>query len=153
VGRYLAVHSDRVSKIVLMGTPLGPGVVGERRQQAVDFCAHWPPIVQAQQAGTLDLDTLSEMDRDMLGRLNVPAMLGWVRAMLDWPSVEPADFRCPALWLVGSEDAHAMASLEEYQESLKESRVEVLVVKGLDHEGVFDEIDQVFPMMLAFTES
>jgi pimeloyl-ACP methyl ester carboxylesterase len=153
VGRYLAVHSDRVSKMVLMGTPLGPGVVGERRQQAVDFCAHWPPIVQAQQAGTLDLDTLSEMDRDMLGRLNVPAMLGWVRAMLDWPSVEPADFRCPTLWLVGSEDAHAMASIEEYQESLEGSRVEVLVVKGLDHEGVFDEIDQVFPMMLAFTES
>ncbi len=153
VGRYLAVHSERVSRIILMGTPLGPGVVGERRQQAVDFVAHWPPIVQAQQDGTLDLDALSEMDRDMLGRLNVPVMLGWVRAMLDWPSVEPADFRCPALWLVGSEDLHAMASLEEYGESLQGSRVQVQILEGLDHEEVFDEIDRVFPVMLAFTES
>jgi pimeloyl-ACP methyl ester carboxylesterase/uncharacterized protein YndB with AHSA1/START domain len=151
VSRYLAVHSERVSKIVLMGTPLGPGVVGERRQQAIDFCAHWPPIVQAQQDGTLDLNALSEMDRDMLQRLNVPAMLGWVRAMLDWPAVEPADFRCPTLWLVGSEDRHAMASIQEYRESLKGSSVQVQILEGLDHEGVFDEIDRVFSIMLAFT--
>ena len=152
VGRYLAVHSKRVSKMVLMGTPLGPGVVGERRQQAIDFCAHWPPIVRAQQEGTLDPDALSETDRDMLGRLNVPAMLGWVRAMLDWPAVEPADFRCPTLWLVGSDDPHAMASVREYQESLKASRVQLQIFQDLDHEGVFDEIDRVFPIMLAFTE-
>ena len=36
----------------MMGTPLGPGVSGERRQQAIEFCAHWPPIVQAQRDGT-----------------------------------------------------------------------------------------------------
>ncbi len=153
VGRYLAVHSERVTKIVLMGTPLGPGVVGERRQQAVDFCAHWPPIVQAQQEGTLDLSALSETDRDVLGRLNVPVMLRWVRAMLDWPAVEPADFRCPTLWLVGSEDRHAMSSVEEYRESLKASSVRVHIAEGLDHMGVFDEIDRVFRIMLAFTES
>jgi pimeloyl-ACP methyl ester carboxylesterase len=151
VGRYLAVHSRRVSKMVLMGTPLGSGVVGERRQQAIDFCAHWPSIVKAQQEGTLDLNALSEMDRDTLRRLNVPTMLGWVRAMLDWPAVEPADFLCPTLWLVGSEDPHAMASIHEYGESLKGSRVQVQIVDGLDHEGVFDEIDRVFPIMLAFT--
>lgn len=80
-------------------------------------------------------------------------MLGWVRAMLDWPTVEPADFRCPILWLVGSEDRHAMASIEEYEESLQGSRVQVHIVEGLDHEQVFTEIDRVFPIMLAFTQS
>jgi pimeloyl-ACP methyl ester carboxylesterase len=153
VSRYLAVQSERVAKFVMMGTPLGPGVSGERRQEAIDFCAHWPPIVQAQRDGTLDLNALSQDDQDVLRRLNVPVMLGWVRAMLDWPAVKPTDFRCPTLWLVGSEDQHAMSSLKEYEESLRGSRVQVQVVEGLDHNQAFDEVDRAFPVMLAFTES
>ena len=151
--RYLAAQSERVTKLILMGTPLGPGVSGERRQQAIDFCAHWPPIVQAERDGTLDLDALSPEDRDVLRRLNVPAMLGWVRAMLDWPAVEPADFLCPTLWLIGSEDWHAMVTLREYEESLPGSRVRVHIAEGLDHNQVFDEIDRVFPTMLAFSKT
>ncbi len=153
VGRYVAVQSERVSKLILMGTPLGPGVSGQRRQEAIDFCAHWPPIVQAQRDGTLDLDSLSWEDRDLLSRLNVRVMLGWVKAMLDWPSVEPGDLRCPTLWLIGSEDPHAMASFREYEESLKGSLVQAHIVKGMDHEQVFDEVDRVFPVMLAFALS
>ena len=110
VSRHLAVQSERVAKLILMGTPLGLGVSGEIRQDVMDFCAHWPPIVQAQRDGTLDLDSLSQDDQDLLRRLSVPVVLAWVRAMLDWPAIEPADFRCPTLWLVGSEDRHAMAS-------------------------------------------
>ena len=68
------------------------------------------------------------------------------------PAIEPADFRCPTLWLVGSEDRHAMASIKEYEESLKGSRVQVHSVEGLDHDQVFTEIDRVFPTMLAFTK-
>ncbi len=153
VSRYLAVQSERVAKLILMGTPLGLGVSGELRQDAVDFCVHWPPIVQAQRDGTLDLNSLSQNDQDFLRHFNVPVMLGWVRAMLDWPAIEPADFRCPTLWLVGSEDRHAMASLKEYEDSLRGSRVQVHLFEGLDHEQVFSEIDRVFPTMLAFTES
>ena len=150
VGRYLAVQSERVAKLILMGTPLGPGVSGELRQDAIDFCAHWPPIVQAQRDGTLDLDSLPQEDQDFLRQFNVPVMLAWVRAMLDWRAIKPADFLCPTLWLVGSEDRHAMASLKEYEESLKGSRAQVHVVEGLDHEQVFTEIDRVFPIMLDF---
>ena len=153
VGRYLAVHSERVRKLILMGTPLGPGVVGVRRQEAIDFCEHWPPIVRAQQEGSLDLDALSEMDRNMLRRQNVPVMLGWVRAMLDWPAVEPADFLCPTLWLAGSEDRHAMDSLKDYEKALKGTRLQVQILEGLDHEQVFDELDTVLPAMLAITRS
>jgi pimeloyl-ACP methyl ester carboxylesterase len=153
VSRYLAARSERVARFIMIGTPLGPGVSGERRQQAIDFCAHWSPIVQAQRNGTLDLDALSQDDRDLVRRLNVPVMLAWVRAMLDWPPIEPADFGCPTLWLVGSEDRHTMVSLQEYGASLQGSRVQAQIVQGLDHEQVFDEIDRVFPAMLAFTRS
>ena len=153
VSRYLAVQSERVTKFILMGTPLGPGVSGQRRQEAIDFCTHWPPIVQAQRDGTLNFDSLSQDDRDFMHHFDVPVMLAWVRAMLDWPTVKPADFRCPTLWLIGSEDPHAMASLKEYEGSLRGSRVQVHLLEGLDHEQVFTEVDRVFPTMLAFTES
>jgi hypothetical protein len=81
----------------LMGTLLGLGVSGELRQDAKDVCAHWLPIVQAQRDGTLDLDSVSQGDQDFLCHFNVPVMLAWVRAMIDWPAIEPADFRCPIL--------------------------------------------------------
>ena len=67
-------------------------------------------------------------DREFLRHFNVPAMLGWVRAMLDWPAVEPVDFRRPTLWLVGSEDRHAMVSRETYAAVLPGSRVQVQVI-------------------------
>jgi pimeloyl-ACP methyl ester carboxylesterase len=153
ISRYLAVQSKRVAKIILMGTPLGLGVSGEPRQDAIDFCAHWPPIVKAQRDGTLDIDSLSQDDQDFLRRFNVPVVLAWVRAMLDWPTIEPADFRCPTLWLVGSKDRHAMVSLDEYKDSLDGSKVQVHIVESLDHEQVFSEIDRVFPTMMAFTKS
>jgi hypothetical protein len=46
-----------------------------------------------------------------------------------------------------------MASFREYEESLKGSRVQVHLAQGLDHNQVFDEIDRVLPIMLAFTKS
>jgi pimeloyl-ACP methyl ester carboxylesterase len=152
VSRYLAVRSERVARFIMIGTPLGLGVSGQRRQEALDFCAHWLPIVQAQRDGTLDLQALSQDDQAFLRHFSVPVMLGWVRAMLDWPAVEPGDFLCPTLWLVGSEDIHAMTSLEEYEASLPGSRLQVHVVEGLDHNQAFDDIDRVFPILLAFTQ-
>jgi pimeloyl-ACP methyl ester carboxylesterase len=153
VGRYLAVSSERVSHMILMGTPLGPGVTGQRRQEAVDFVAHWPPILKAKRDGNLDLGSLGEHDRTMLEHFDIDVMLGWVTAMLSWGAVEPGDFLCPSLWLVGSEDPHAMASVDEYRHALEGTHLQVRILKGLTHEGVFEEIDQVLPIMLAFTRA
>jgi pimeloyl-ACP methyl ester carboxylesterase len=153
VGRYLAAQSERVAKIILMGTPLGLGVSGELRQDAKVFCAHWPPIVQAQRDGALDLSSLSQDDQNFLRRFNVPVVLAWVRAMLDWPTIEPGDFHCPTLWLVGSEDKHAMASIKEYEGSLGGTRVHVHIVEGLGHDQVFEATDRVLAPMLTFTLS
>jgi pimeloyl-ACP methyl ester carboxylesterase len=153
IGRHLAVHSERVEKAILMGAQLGLGVSGKLRLEAIDFCAHWPPIVQAQHEGKLDLGALSQQDRDFLRTFDVPVMLGWVRAMLDWPTIVPADFRCPTLWILGSEDQQAMASVKEYEKALKGSQVRAHIVAGLNHEQVFEYIDRVFITLLNFTQS
>jgi len=73
--------------------------------------------------------------------------------MLDWPAIVPADFLCPTLWIAGSEDRDAIASVMEYQQALDGSLVQVYIVEGLDHEGVFFDVDMVFPRMVAFSES
>ena len=153
LSRYLAVQSKRVEKFIMMGTPMGMGVSGERRKQAEDFCARWSPIVAAQRDGKLDLSSLSRDDLAFFQNQNLPVMLGWVSAMLDWPAVEPADFHCPTFWLIGSEDPYAMVTYKDYEETLKESKVQVQIIQGLDHDQVFDEVDRVFPIMLEFTQS
>jgi pimeloyl-ACP methyl ester carboxylesterase len=153
VGRYLAARPERVTSMILMSTLLGPGASAEIRHEVLDFCTQWPPILQAQQAGTLDLATLTQYEQDFLQTFNVPAMLGWGRAMLDWPSFEPKDFGCPTLWLVGSEDRRAVANYRENQSSLEGTRVQGRLLEGLGHEQVFEAIDHVLPILLEFTQA
>jgi len=153
VGRYLAVESMRVTKLVLMGTPMGLGVTGERRQEAMDFREHWQPIMQAQRDGELDISLLSSKDQEFMEVFNVPVMLAWVTAMLEWGSIEPIDLVCPTLWLIGSEDRHAMESVMVYKEILKRSQVQVSILEGLTHAQVFEGVDRVLPILLAFTKA
>lgn len=153
IGRYVATHAKRVTKIVLMGTPLGPYISNEFRQYMADFCAHWIPILPAQSDSIQNLASLSQEDQKLLEHTNVPAMMAWGQAMLNWPAVEPTDFHCPVLWLVGSEDRVAMITVRQYERFLPDSKVQLHIVDGLDHGQVFDEIDKVFVTMLAFTQS
>jgi pimeloyl-ACP methyl ester carboxylesterase len=153
VSRHLAVQSERVAKIILMGARLGPAVTDEIRQDIAAFCEHWSPIIQSQREGTLDLDELSQEDREVSEQLNVPAAMAWGRAMTTWSSVEPEDFRCPVLWLVGSEDQPVMDSVREYEQRLEGSRIQLQIIEGLNHGDVFTEIDRVFATMLTFSQA
>lgn len=153
VGRYVAAQSERVISLSLMGTPLGVGVSDGFRQDFAEFCAHWTPIVRAQRDGVLDLNSLSTDDREFLGSNHVAAMIAWGQAMIDWPLIEPADFRCPVLWLVGSEDQVAMVSVKQFTSALPNSTVQLHIVEDLNHGQVFEEIDQVFGTLLAFTQA
>jgi pimeloyl-ACP methyl ester carboxylesterase len=154
VGRYLAVQSGRVDKIVMMGATFGPGVWGKAREEAQEYyIVHWPPILQALRDGTLDVASLSSEDQDFMREFNVQVTLARVGAMLGWPAIEPADMPCPTLWLVGIGDDHALANARHYEASLPGSRVQLQIVEGLDHDQLFQVVDTVFPTMLAFTRS
>jgi pimeloyl-ACP methyl ester carboxylesterase len=151
IGRYLAAQSRRVEKLVMVGIPFGLGASGEFRQFINDFRTHWQPILEAQRDGTLDLASLSKEDRQALQEGNIALHLAWLSAMLDWGAIEPTDLRCPTLWLLGSENEAAMASFRAYEDKLRKSKVQVKVLKGVDHRGEFSEIDASLPVMLAFT--
>jgi pimeloyl-ACP methyl ester carboxylesterase len=153
IGRYLAAQSHRVAKLIMVGIPFGLGASGAFRRFILDFRDHWSPILQAQQAGTLDLASLSADDQDELQSGEIPVALAWLSALLEWPAIEPSDLLCPTLWLVGSRNEPALTSLRDYQTVLKASTVQVQVLPGLDHRQEFSEIGQVLPALLAFTQA
>jgi pimeloyl-ACP methyl ester carboxylesterase len=153
IGRYLAVRSPRVSRMVIMGIPFGEGAQGAFRQQILDLRARWGPILAAQEAGTLDPTTLAPDEQAALERGGMPVLLAWLGGILDWPALVPADMPCPTLWLVGGDNSGALESVGAYEASLPGSQVQVQIVPGLTHAQEFSEIDRVLPVMRAFTEA
>ena len=77
----------------------------------------------------------------------------WITAMIGYPRVEPADMRCPTLWLVGTNNENAYASAKEYEAKLAGTRVTLLKVEGLNHPQEFSEIVRVFPREIEFTRA
>jgi pimeloyl-ACP methyl ester carboxylesterase len=150
IGRYAAAALDRVEKFIMMGIPLGAGAQGNFRQSLEEFRDHWLPILQAQQQGTLDLPSLTPEDQRSLTQTDIAVEVAWSSAILDWKAIEPADLRCPTLWLVGSKNESTLASIREYEEKLKDSRIRVTVIEGLTHREEFTNIDQTLPRMLDF---
>jgi pimeloyl-ACP methyl ester carboxylesterase len=157
VGRYLAACSNRVSKLIMLGNRMGPGVSGKFRQFVFDFRARWAPVVGA--AGNVfDPDSLSEKDQQDIRQLSfpgelLPAVLAWSTAMLDWGTVTPADLHCPTLWLIGSENDKAMESLKDYEGQIHGSQIQVRIIEGMNHEQEFGNIEQVLPVILDFVRS
>lgn len=153
IGRYVAAQSERVEKLIMMGIPFGLGASGDFRQSIEAFRNHWLPILQAQRDGRLDLTSLSTKDREELQKSNIALDLARLSAILDWRAIEPADLGCGTLWLMGSKNEPAMASLAKYKEELKTSKVRAEVMDGLNHMQEFTEIDRSLPLMLAFLSS
>lgn len=77
----------------------------------------------------------------------------WVTALLSYPAVEPADMRCPTLWIVGSNNPGAMDSATHYREKLAGTRVTLEVIDGLDHAQELEMIDRMFPREIEFTRA
>jgi len=157
VGRYLAASSARVSRMVMLGNRMA-GASGEHRQFIFDFRARWAPVVEAARGGAFDPKSLSQKDQEDIQGLSfpgelLPSVLAWSTAMLDWGTVTPAEFRCPTLWLIGSENDKALESFREYEEELPGSNVQVRMLEGMNHEQEFENIDQVLPVILEFVKS
>jgi pimeloyl-ACP methyl ester carboxylesterase len=136
-----------------MGVGFGAAAPGKFRDYAVDLRAKWKPVIEADRAGTLDVRSLSDQEQAMWQKGYIPLTVAQLSAIVDWPPVEPADLRCPTLWVVGSANENAMPNVDEYQERLKGTNVALLVLPGLTHAEELTRIDDVLPPMLEFTPS
>lgn len=127
IGRYLAARSSRVVGLIMIGIPFGAAASGEFRKMILRI-------------------------REQRSRFE-PADIAWLLAMLDWPDNLPPDVPCPTLWVVGSNNPFAMASIDEHRAALANSRVRVQIIDGLNHEQEFSEIDVVLPILRTFAQS
>jgi pimeloyl-ACP methyl ester carboxylesterase len=82
----------------------------------------------------------------------MPTRPPFISAMLTYPPVEPADMKCPTLWIVGTRNEGAFKSVEQYRGALAGTPVTLQVVDGLDHPQEFDQIDRVFEIERNFTK-
>ena len=153
IGRYLPARSDRVTKVVIVGISFGAAAPSPFREYALNLRGKWTPVIEADRSGTLDLHSLSEQDRALWKSGRIPLTVAQLGAILDWPQVEPADLRCPALWVVGTANENAMPSVNEYREGLGRTKVVLQVVPGLTHSEELTNIDDVLPPMIKFTLS
>lgn len=79
-----------------------------------------------------------------------PALI-WLSAMLAWRSIEPSEMLCPTLWVVGSKNEGAMASVADYGDRLHSTKVQVEILDGLNHSQEFLEIERTLPILIRFT--
>ena len=150
IARYIAARSHRVAKAVIVGVPFGAAARAVFRDYALNLRAKWTPVIEADRNGSLDLNSLSEADRALWARRSMPATVAQLSAILDWPAVEPADLRCPTLWVVGTANEDAMPSVKEHSASLARSQVVLHLVPGLTHAEKFTRVDDVLPPTLEF---
>jgi pimeloyl-ACP methyl ester carboxylesterase len=152
IARYLPAHSDRVTKLVIMGIPFGAAdEPAQFRQFILGLQTKWTPVIEADRAGTLDAHALSTQDRSMWQTGTIPLTLASLGAILNWPRIEPDDLRCPTLWLVGTANQGAMPSVEKYRERLASTKVILHLMPGLTHEDELKSIEDVLPPMRDFT--
>ena len=83
----------------------------------------------------------------------MPAPEPWLTAMIKYPPVEPADMKCPTLWVVGSQNTNAFESAQAYQSKLAGARVTLEVIDGMNHQQEFEQIDRVFAREIEFTRA
>lgn len=150
IGRYLAARSDRVERFAMIGVSFGPAA---DRAVIRQIEQRWQPVLDADRAGTLDPAQIPEPDRPIWLSGQVPVMLTWLGAMMDWPPVEPTDMRCPTLWLSGTANLMAMEAIGRYEGALRDTKVQVRVLDGLTHAGELERADQVLPPLLEFMDA
>ena len=151
IGRYVAARTERVSAMVYIGIPFGPAADARFRKAIDDMRAKWTPIIAAHSAGRLDTTSLPEPDRRAWERGNMPVTIAWLTALLDYPAVEPSAMRCPTLWLVGTENAGAMASVKAYEGKLAGTRVTLHLLDGANHPQELERIDDTLSLARRFT--
>lgn len=151
IARYLPAHSPRVSRTVIIGVGFGPAAPDRFRDYARNISDKRAPVIAASRDGTLNVGTLSAQDQALWHTGRIPATVAQLIAIASWPPIEPRDLPSPTLWVVGSANAEAMASVDEYRDQLVETHVALHIVPGLTHAEELTHVDQLLAPMLQFT--
>ncbi len=151
IARYLAARNERVASALLVGMTMGPAVTGVFKSAIEAMRDKWQPVIDAQEAGTLDLKTMSASDRNAWEAGIAPNVL-LLTAMVNYPPLEPAEIKVPTMWAVGSDDS-AVENLKEYEPKLKGTQVTGRILSSVNYSDSFTKVDQIMEELGAFLKT
>ncbi len=141
IARYLAARNERVASAVLIGMTMGPAVTGVFKSAIEAMRDKWQPVIEAQEAGTLDLKKMSASDRNAWEAGIAPNVL-LLTAMVNYPPLEPAEIKVPTMWAVGADDS-AVENLKEFEPKLKGTQVTGRILSSVNYSDSFLKVDQI----------
>jgi pimeloyl-ACP methyl ester carboxylesterase len=148
IARYLGAWSDRISAMAVIGVPFGPAVDEAFDHFIDDYLEKYGHMASASQDGEAN----QKKPKSKI-KAHIPVFAASFQAMRAWPSVEPADLKCPVMLLVGNRNKNVMNYVETNRATLDKAGVQVAIIDGLNHQQEFSQVDQVFPVVRAFLNS
>ena len=107
-------------------------------------------LLDAQQKGTLDMNSLKPNERAGLERGDLPPTLGWLLAAPHWPATEPREVQAKMLLYVGTEDTNVIGQITEREADIKAAGIDLRILPGLDHMAEVTRLDIVMPIARGF---
>ena len=148
IARYLGARSDRITALAVIGVPFGPAVDESFDLFINDYLEKYGHMTSPNQDGEA-----SQPKPKSKIKAHIPVFVACFQAMRDWPSIEPADLKCPAMLLVGTRNKSTMNYVQSERSALDSAGIQVKIITGLDHQKEFSQIDRVFPVVSSFLNS
>ena len=147
VGRFVAAHSGRVDRFVLIGIGFGAGAEGPFRARIDEMLAPWAPVLR----DPPEPEALSPELQTLWAQPSTQGRLAWFGALLEWPGLEPQDLACPTLWLVGSKnEVGALDNFHAHRPDFAKHGIQGVILDGLDHAAEMTATEMVLPLVDGF---
>jgi pimeloyl-ACP methyl ester carboxylesterase len=150
VAKHIAASSDRVERLVMMGGGFGASAFGDLAERLPAIRRRFKVLAEELDHGVLDFGSLTPTERMWVERYHLPSWVHILAQMRHWPPVRPRDLRCPALLIVGLENADAAAQAERYRAEMAEAGVRLEVLDGARHVEEFTDVGRVLPIIQRF---
>lgn len=147
VALRLAARTERLTRMVIAGCPFGHTYPPDLVERSV---AQARTVLTAKERGELDTLPLTPAQRAIAERLNIPAHIACLRALVSWPAVAPHELRCPALVYAGMDDEAVTPQLETQRRDIETAGITLHLFPGLDHGGEFVDMETVLPAVMPF---
>jgi pimeloyl-ACP methyl ester carboxylesterase len=150
IAKHLAATSDRVEKLVMIGSGFGASAFGVFAERLPAMRRRFKVLAEELDHSVLDFSSLTPTERIWVEKFHLPSWVHILAQLSHWPPVRPGDLRCPALLIVGSGNADAMAQAERYRGEMAEAGVKLEVLEVSSHYKEFTDVDSVFPAIQRF---
>jgi pimeloyl-ACP methyl ester carboxylesterase len=150
IAKHLAASSDRVERLVMIGGGFGASAFGGFAERLPAMRRRFKVLAEELDHSVLDFGSLTPTERIWVENFHLPSWVHILAQLSHWPPVMPGDLRCPALLIIGSGNADAVAQAERYRAEMGEAEVKLEVLEVSSHYKEFTDVGRVLPAIQRF---